>query len=95
SVSSSYNISLLPKSTMVSTRSSAAKEPETHVITGGGGFPGFSLGKRLAKKGHKVKLFDLKEPVWELEDGMEFIQGNITEGETLSQVIKGASAVYH
>lgn len=53
---------------------SSIKKPEIHIVTGGGGFPGFSLGKSLAKKGHEVKLLDLKEPVWDLEEGMEFIK---------------------
>ncbi|XP_059155159.1 short-chain dehydrogenase/reductase family 42E member 1-like [Physella acuta] len=74
---------------------SSIKKPEIHIITGGGGFPGFSLGKRLAKKGHQVKLLDLKEPVWDLEERMEFIKVNITDVEMLSTVFKGASVVYH
>lgn len=49
-------------------------EPEIHVVTGGGGFPGFSLGTSLAKKGHIVKLIDVKEPVLDLEKGMEFFK---------------------
>uniref|UniRef100_A0A2C9K911 3-beta hydroxysteroid dehydrogenase/isomerase domain-containing protein n=1 Tax=Biomphalaria glabrata TaxID=6526 RepID=A0A2C9K911_BIOGL len=70
-------------------------DKEVHVVTGGAGFPGFSLGKQLTKKGHLVRLFDIKEPVWELEDGMEFIKGDIVEGRKLCEVIKGANAVYH
>ena len=47
---------------------------EVHVVTGGGGFPGFSLGKKLAAEGHRVRLFDIKEPVWNMQSGMEFVQ---------------------
>ena len=59
---------------MVVTRSEAKQRKEIHVVTGGGGFPGFTLGKRLAQSGHHVRLLDITEPVWELEDGMEFIK---------------------
>ncbi|KAH9494403.1 hypothetical protein Btru_021811 [Bulinus truncatus] len=71
------------------------KDKEVHVITGGGGFPGFSLGKGLVKKGHRVRLFDIREPVWELEEGMEFIQGDIVDQKKLCEVVKGANVVYH
>ena len=46
----------------------------THVITGGGGYPGFSLGKELASQGHRVRLLDIKEPVWTMQPGMEFMK---------------------
>lgn len=58
------------------TRSSASKADEIHFITGGGGYPGFCLGKNLIEEGHKVKLFDIQEPVWDLLPGMEFIKVN-------------------
>ena len=47
---------------------------EIHVVTGGGGYAGFALGKYLAKKGHNVRLVDVREPVWDLEDGLEFFK---------------------
>ena len=49
-----------------------SKTQETHLITGAGGHAGFWLGKRLASRGHKVILVDVKKPVWELKQGMEF-----------------------
>ena len=54
------------------TRSNASTE--VHLVTGGGGFPGFSLGKRLAGCGHRVILFDVKEPIWTVREGMEFVK---------------------
>lgn len=50
------------------------QRPQVHVVTGGGGFPGFSLGKKLSEKGHQVRLFDIREPAWKLHEGMNFIQ---------------------
>ncbi|RUS85401.1 hypothetical protein EGW08_006844 [Elysia chlorotica] len=80
---------------MVVTRSEANQKKEIHVVTGGGGFPGFTLGKRLAKSGHQVRLLDITEPVWELEDDMEFIKGSVVDKQKVTEAIEGASVVYH
>ncbi|KAK7500861.1 hypothetical protein BaRGS_00007741 [Batillaria attramentaria] len=55
-------------------RGEMSQGSELHVVTGGGGFPGFSLGKKLAEEGHRVRLMDIKEPVWILQKGMEFFK---------------------
>ena len=57
---------------MQSEMATDSKSQETHLITGAGGHAGFWLGKRLASRGHKVILVDVKKPVWELKHGMEF-----------------------
>lgn len=44
------------------------------LVTGGGGYLGFSLGSTLAKGGTSVILLDLRRPQWELPPGTEFIQ---------------------
>ncbi|XP_071106669.1 short-chain dehydrogenase/reductase family 42E member 1-like [Haliotis cracherodii] len=77
------------------TRSSASKADEIHFITGGGGYPGFCLGKNLIEEGHKVKLFDIKEPVWDLLPGMEFIKGDIRDAAAVHAAVEGADVVYH
>lgn len=69
----------MPVRTETVSSESPLQNPETHVITGGGGFPGFSLGKKLVEEGHRVKLLDIKEPVWDLLDGMEFVKVKATE----------------
>ena len=61
---------------MVVTRNSKVSGREVHLITGGGGFAGFWLGKRLAGNGHHVILVDIATPKWTLEDNMEFKQVN-------------------
>ncbi|KAJ8318879.1 hypothetical protein KUTeg_003970 [Tegillarca granosa] len=55
------------------------RKQEVHLVTGGGGYPGYNLAKKLAELGHQVILFDLREPVWPLKENMNFIQGNITD----------------
>lgn len=44
------------------------------LVTGGGGYLGFSLGSSLAKRGTSVILLDLRRPQWPLPSGAEFIQ---------------------
>ena len=45
-----------------------------HLVTGGAGFPGFSLGKRLAQMGHRVRLLDINEPVWIIPEDIDFVK---------------------
>lgn len=44
------------------------------LVTGGGGYLGFSLGSSLARSGTAVVLLDLRRPQWELPPGTEFLQ---------------------
>ena len=56
---------------------SKTKIQETHLVTGGGGYAGFWLGKRLAGRGHRVILVDVRAPVWSMMPGMEFQEVNV------------------
>jgi nucleoside-diphosphate-sugar epimerase len=47
---------------------------KVHVITGGGGYPGFNLGKTLAERGKTVILVDIIEPIWPLHENISFIK---------------------
>ena len=47
---------------------------ECHLVTGGGGYPGYHLGKRLAELGRDVVLLDIRPPLWPLLDRMKFVQ---------------------
>ena len=62
-----------------------SKSQETHLITGAGGHAGFWLGKRFASRGHKVILVDVKKPVWELKQGMEFQMVSIFSARTVKK----------
>ncbi|XP_050392992.2 short-chain dehydrogenase/reductase family 42E member 1 [Patella vulgata] len=72
-----------------------SKYKELHVITGGGGYPGFCLGKELIKRGHRVRLIDIREPIWDLLDGMEFVKGDIRQMTDINTAFLGADIVYH
>ncbi|KAM5227713.1 putative short-chain dehydrogenase/reductase family 42E member 2 [Ctenodactylus gundi] len=65
------------------------------VVTGGGGYLGFSLGSSLAKSGASVILLDLRRPQWELSPGTEFIQADVRDEEALYRTFEGVDCVFH
>jgi nucleoside-diphosphate-sugar epimerase len=46
---------------------------EVHLVTGGGGYAGFWLGRNLAARGHRVILIDVRDPIWTLKENMKFM----------------------
>ena len=61
------------------------KQRETHLVTGGGGYPGFRLGQSLASKGFRVILLDNSECTQKLSDcNMHFIKVNNSEATLLN-----------
>ncbi|XP_039090373.1 putative short-chain dehydrogenase/reductase family 42E member 2 [Hyaena hyaena] len=65
------------------------------LVTGGGGYLGFSLGSSLAKSGTSVILLDLRRPQWELCPGTEFIQADVRDEEALYRAFEGVDCVFH
>ena len=55
------------------------KQAETHLVTGGGGYPGYRLAKALQEKGHNVVIFDIRAPTELLAKGIKFVKvgGNL------------------
>jgi nucleoside-diphosphate-sugar epimerase len=47
---------------------------EVHLVTGGCGYPGYHLGKKLAEDGHQVILFDIIKSEWPLHERMTVVQ---------------------
>ncbi|XP_036031167.1 LOW QUALITY PROTEIN: putative short-chain dehydrogenase/reductase family 42E member 2 [Onychomys torridus] len=65
------------------------------LVTGGGGYLGFSLGSSLAKRGISVILLDLRRPQWPLPSGTEFIQADVRDEDALYQAFQGVDCVFH
>ncbi|KAK2496088.1 hypothetical protein MC885_010970 [Smutsia gigantea] len=65
------------------------------LVTGGGGYLGFSLGSSLAKSGSSVILLDLRRPQWELFPGTEFIQADVRDEKALYRAFEGVDCVFH
>uniref|UniRef100_A0A2K6UU72 Short chain dehydrogenase/reductase family 42E, member 2 n=1 Tax=Saimiri boliviensis boliviensis TaxID=39432 RepID=A0A2K6UU72_SAIBB len=65
------------------------------LVTGGGGYLGFSLGSHLAKSGTCVILLDRRRPQWELSPETEFIQADVRDEEALYRAFEGVDCVFH
>lgn len=69
----------------------------TTLVTGGAGFIGSNLAKALLNEGHTVKIIDdlstgHKENI---PMGVEFINGSITDMETVKKAVVGVEHVFH
>ncbi|XP_055221462.2 putative short-chain dehydrogenase/reductase family 42E member 2 [Gorilla gorilla gorilla] len=65
------------------------------LVTGGGGYLGFSLGSHLAKSGTSVILLDRRRPQWELSPETKFIQADVRDEEALYRAFEGVDCIFH
>jgi nucleoside-diphosphate-sugar epimerase len=65
-----------------------------HLITGGSGFLGNLIARRLAERGECVKVFDLWEDKTRPEQ-IEFIRGDVCERMRVREAMKGIDVVHH
>ncbi|XP_030434199.1 putative short-chain dehydrogenase/reductase family 42E member 2 [Gopherus evgoodei] len=72
-----------------------SKRSMNAVVTGGGGFFGYNLGCALAKSGASVVLLDIQEPIWEIPNGVVFIQADVRDYDALFAICEGADCVFH
>ncbi|XP_061701234.1 putative short-chain dehydrogenase/reductase family 42E member 2 isoform X2 [Syngnathoides biaculeatus] len=67
----------------------------TVLVTGGGGYFGFRLGRELAGQGAAVILLDMSKPSWDIPDGAVFYQADIRDYSALFHVCEGVDCVFH
>ena len=70
------------------------------LITGGTGFLGSALTRKLISKGHKVNIFDNDyrgkvSRLKDLEKELVFIKGDIRDPEVVKKACKGIDVVFH
>jgi len=65
------------------------------LVTGGGGFIGMALIKRLIAEGHKVTSYSRREYPLHWALGISSIQADIGDLETLERACKGKDVVFH
>lgn len=64
------------------------------LITGGSGFLGAALARRLIESGERVRNLDITAPPETLQ-GCEFFQGDIRDARRVEEACRGCSAVFH
>jgi dTDP-L-rhamnose 4-epimerase len=71
------------------------------LVTGGAGFIGSHLVRRLVADGHEVLVLDSLEPQVHgdgrpaLPDGVELFEGNVADGELVDRALDGVDRVVH
>ncbi len=65
-----------------------------HLITGGSGYFGSALLKKIRAAGHQVRVFDLNDADDRPGD-VEFVQGDIRNLEAVRKACEGISVVHH
>ena len=69
------------------------------LVTGGCGFIGSNLARRLIKEGAKVSLFikekENKENIKDIENQLEIIEGNLLNKEVVEKSIKDKDYLFH
>ena len=64
------------------------------LLTGGSGFFGINLAKKLIEKGQIVKIYDTNPPKG-IQDKVEYIEGDIREQDRVEKALKNIDIVYH
>ncbi len=64
------------------------------LVTGGAGFVGTHLSRKLIGLGYSVRVLDLRKPTT-VVDGVEYIQGDVRDQKLLHELVAGVSTVYH
>ena len=66
------------------------------LLTGGTGFLGKNVARRLAARGHELRLIAReKSDLSGLPAGIEIVRGDVTDGPSLARAAEGCGAVFH
>jgi farnesol dehydrogenase len=66
------------------------------LLTGGTGFLGKNVARRLAARGHELRLIGReKSDVSGLPAGVEIVRGDVTDAASLARAAEGCAAIFH
>ena len=65
-----------------------------HLITGGSGYVGSHISKRLLELGERVRIMDLWKEA-DLDPNIEFFKGDVTNPEDVIKALEGVDYVHH
>ena len=66
----------------------------TVLITGGAGFIGTHLARRLVGAGVRVRSLDIAEPRHRVQ-GVDYVRGDVRDGAALASAVRDTGAVFH
>lgn len=64
------------------------------LVTGGAGFVGSFLARRLLALGREVRVFDIERSDY-LPEGAGFLEGDMRDRDAVREAVRGVEAVYH
>ena len=67
----------------------------SYLVVGGTGFIGRHLVRQLAQAGCRVRIFDRAPQPVTLEQGVEYVQGNLGDVTAMRQAVSGCEVVFH
>ena len=72
----------------------------TFLVTGGAGFIGSHIATALVKRGDQVRVLDNLSTgnvnnLAHIADSVEFIEGDLVDGEKIAQAVQGVDCIYH
>jgi UDP-glucose 4-epimerase len=70
------------------------------LVTGGAGFIGSHIAEALVRRGDQVRVLDnlstgSLENLAGFRDGLEFIEGDITDAEVVARAVRGVDCIFH
>lgn len=65
------------------------------LVTGGGGFLGGHIVKRLLARGDRVRVLGRRDYPWLARDGVECVRGDLADAGAVGRAVAGCRAVVH
>jgi 2-alkyl-3-oxoalkanoate reductase len=72
-----------------------SQPPIKALVTGGGGFLGGAIIRKLIERGDTVRSFQRSKYNWHKKRGVESIQGDLADRDAVSLAVQGVDVVFH
>lgn len=65
------------------------------LVTGGGGFIGSAVTRRLLREGHQLRVYQRSDASQLAAEGVEVYRGDLQDREAMGRAVEGCEAVFH